>query len=1184
VLGCTLVSACNFNPSATDSNNGTCVFATGCDTCAGGAVVDGDSDNDGVCNANEVAGCQDNTACNFNPSATDGGVTCTYPQPGRNCLGQCLADADGDNVCDADEELGCTDNSACNFDSSATDDDGSCTYPPVGGDCGELCTGDFDGDGICNNVEVEGCMSSSASNYNPLATDDDGSCTWPGSYFEGLSYEVIPQSAVPGATTYRLYANFTVNTVQMAATYGTSSAPWSISSTEPFYQDGFGSLYGNEINPAFYAIAPSLAADSWLAFGAGPGQTPGPSQVGMTNFTGAFANIGGNILINTQVGASLYYTPGASQWAYPQSGRVLLGQFTTDGVVSVRYNLQFRDPSQNTIQLTDIEMQFPTAEPGCTDNDACNFNALATADNGSCEYTSCQGCTAASACNYDATATVDDGSCDFDSCVGCMNAGACNYDATASINDAASCEFTSCAGCMDAGACNFDGTATISDAASCEYLSCAGCTNAAACNYDATATINDGSCILVTQACDFCQGGALVDGDADNDGVCNANEVVGCMNASACNYNPLATDAADCIFADPFRDCAGDCNNDTDGDNVCDEEEVPGCQDAEAVNYNADATDADGSCQYGYCNDPLACNYAPGLTPENPLACEYPAPYFDCDGVCTGDYDGDGICEGNEIEGCASASALNFNPAATNDDGSCVWGNGTFQGLTYEVVNDHSNPSSPLFGTGRVTYRVYAQFDDTEMDLVKLFGNASKPWLISSTAPIYQHPLGVDFGGTLNPGFYAFQPALAFDSWITIGAQPGDFNALSQSGMYQYFPAWNAGGSLNVNGNPGGNISVSPSETTQGQPDAQGRVLVAQLTTAGVMTLRYNVEYTPTAGVTQQYWDVELIMPERLEGCTNPVAVNYDEDANSDDGTCVITGCTDAMATNYNPGANSDDGTCLVYGCMDADADNYLPNATVDQGCEYLGCTDATADNFDAGANVDDGSCYYLGCTDEGADNYDETATVDDESCYYLGCTNIIATNYDATATVDDGSCIIPGCTIEEAVNFDPVATQDDGSCVVYGCSYDAAENFNPYATIDDGSCLFPTPGCMDLTAWNYDSEAEIDNGTCLYGGCTYPDAVNYNPAATVDDNTCFYEGCIDPGAANYNPVASDDDGSCLYVGCMDPEGLDYDPTANYPGGCDYPSNCPGDIDGTGFVDVQDLLTFFQYYGTSCPE
>ena len=55
---------------------------------------------------------------------------------------------------------------------------------------------------------------------------------------------------------------------------------------------------------------------------------------------------------------------------------------------------------------------------GCTATDACNYNAEATEDDGSCEYTSCvvSGCTDALACNYNAEATEDDGSCDFCSC------------------------------------------------------------------------------------------------------------------------------------------------------------------------------------------------------------------------------------------------------------------------------------------------------------------------------------------------------------------------------------------------------------------------------------------------------------------------------------------------------------------------------------------------------------------------------------------------------------------------------------------------------------------------------------------------------------------------------------------------------------------------------------------------
>ncbi len=50
---------------------------------------------------------------------------CEYAADGYDCDGNCLADADGDGVCDAFEVAGCQDDMACNYDADATDDDGS---------------------------------------------------------------------------------------------------------------------------------------------------------------------------------------------------------------------------------------------------------------------------------------------------------------------------------------------------------------------------------------------------------------------------------------------------------------------------------------------------------------------------------------------------------------------------------------------------------------------------------------------------------------------------------------------------------------------------------------------------------------------------------------------------------------------------------------------------------------------------------------------------------------------------------------------------------------------------------------------------------------------------------------------------------------------------------------------------
>jgi hypothetical protein len=53
----------------------------------------------------------------------------------------CEEDTDGDGVCDADEIPGCTNAQADNFNAAATDDDGSCTYTTA------ACPSDLSGDG-----------------------------------------------------------------------------------------------------------------------------------------------------------------------------------------------------------------------------------------------------------------------------------------------------------------------------------------------------------------------------------------------------------------------------------------------------------------------------------------------------------------------------------------------------------------------------------------------------------------------------------------------------------------------------------------------------------------------------------------------------------------------------------------------------------------------------------------------------------------------------------------------------------------------------------------------------------------------------------------------------------------------------------------------------------------------------
>ena len=58
--------------------------------------------------------------------------------------------------------------------------------------------------------------------------------------------------------------------------------------------------------------------------------------------------------------------------------------------------------------------------------------------------------------------------------------------------------------------------------------------------------------------------------------------------------------------------------------------------------------------------------------------------------------------------------------------------------------------------------------------------------------------------------------------------------------------------------------------------------------------------------------------PPKIKGCTDPTALNFNRLAEIENGTCKykivvepISGCTDSSAKNYNPNATRDDGTCI---------------------------------------------------------------------------------------------------------------------------------------------------------------------------------------------------------------------------------------------------------------------------------
>ena len=105
-------------------------------------------------------------------------------------------------------------------------------------------------------------------------------------------------------------------------------------------------------------------------------------------------------------------------------------------------------------------------------------------------------------------------------------------------------------------------------------------------------------------------------------------------------------------------------------------------------------------------------------------------------------------------------------------------------------------------------------------------------------------------------------------------------------------------------------------------------------------------------------------------------------------GTCIefiMEGCTNELACNYDEMANTDDGSCLVIGEACDDMDDMTFDDIVNDSCEcvgtliVLGCLDSTACNYDMDANTDSEMCEFPGdeCDDDDVNTINDTLGVD---------------------------------------------------------------------------------------------------------------------------------------------------------------------------------------------------------------
>ncbi len=968
-----------------------CIYPSGFLDCDGNCI--NDSDGDGVCDEDEVLGCTDQTACNYNNEATQDDSTCEF----ESCAG-------------------CTDQFACNYDNAATLDNGSCQYPDQGYDCNDVCLSDTDGDGVCDLNEVPGCTDQTACNYDASVTDSGGNITV--TMISEVTFTTGGQLPAGVNVGDQVTLSFTVDVNDLTLNPG-FSANYDCDEFNPNIE-GCDMKAWQTAQPTEYTIT----------------YTGGYSETGtfdhLVFVDGGFENFLGSInnredyfylyLGNDDMYKATRFNGEFMQGGVPtniyanilsllQSDFDMTQYFANWGCCWLTYHYDYTTPG-------DVTQVSITNEAVCTYPEDplfdCDGNCVNDADgDGVCDENEILGCTDETACNYDPAATEPGGltSITFNSAEVTNLAG--NHPA--GIADGDSVIFT----------VTFSDENIVSDQNHLNNLNFCNSPDLIDCNAISWA-MGEPSDYTITYESGYSESGTfthivIVDGGFEDYGFGdpsprqdqiffydNLNDIFEAARFDG-NYKTnlsmeLLTELADiesadfdlsfywanwgnwgtyhydyttpqdvvqvsleslaCIYPAIYYNCDDECLSDTDGDGVCDELEIDGCTDQTACNYVAEATDDDGSCDFVSClgcTDEAACNYDVNATQDDG-SCTYPEVGYDCSGTCLGDLDMDGICDQNEVPGCNDPNACNYDITAT-DDGGLITVSFT---STVTSVNGGNAPAG-INEDDQVTLtftidasdltldaafdQINACDDDFLFDAI-LVGCDIKAWMPS--AP-------VDYTITYTGGYSETQ---SFDRLVFVDGGTEIHNEFGESPKSDSFRLYSGNTHLfevtNFYGSAIVGIVDNPYYHLQALANADFELTYYWANQNSGWTT-YHYDYTTPEDFTQ----ISVVNDGLCQFSNDPLLDcegNCLNDANNN-GVCdenEVPGCTDQAACNYDENANLDDDSC-VYATDFIDCDgNCLSDADGDGVCdenEIAGCTYQLAANFDPQATDDDGSC-----------------------------------------------------------------------------------------------------------------------------------------------------------------------------------------------------------------------------------